>query len=691
MSASLAPTAVRQRTRPAVSAATDAIGAVRPAGDTTKIRGTNKFEAIDPEHVRVLKEYTATQQLVDPFRDDYGVYEGGGGANLSIVEPPYNFYSLLRLPFESSMLMQCIAAYVTNIDGHGYRLEYVGPKGGETSRDALSEKETLENLLDYPNDEYSMQILRDRYRFDQETFGNSYLEIGRDAQKRVTMFSHVPGHTVRVTRRDAELTPCKVMLPRDGKMEEVQTQKRFRRFVQRVGTSLVYFKEYGDPRIIDPKTGKENTALSFAESATELIQQTQYNPLGPYGLPRWLNQLPSVLGSRQAELTNLDFFKDNAIPAMALMVSGGMVTQSTLTDIEDMFYQARGRTAMHRLLVIEASGDDSQANSEGIIPVPKITLQPLQGDRQQDALFLKYDEACSDKVRSSFRLSKLFVGLTDNFNYATAKTAYEVTESQVFAPERNHFDDIVNKKIIGSYNPKYWAFRSNPPRLTDATEVLNALKAFEASGAITPNVAIGIANEMFDLEIAHIDEVWGDYPMAIISNAARSGVVGTVITSMAVPEGNAVPPEILVMESKNPAALQASGLDGGLLPVTQVTGVNPDGTPLDVGNINADDTAGGDVMSDDPATSASPATPKAKPQPKMKPPAAAPAPVASDSSQQGSGALSTTNGTAKPAAPKKKSEGDLITDLLEMRARIKEALPERPKTTPVRVRTRTRF
>lgn len=634
-----------------------------------------------------MKEYTASQQLADPFRDDYGVYEGGGGVNLSIIEPTYNFYSLLRLPYESNMLGQCIQAYITNIDGHGYRLEYIGPKGQETSREALAEKEVFENLMDYPNDECSLQQVRDRYRYDYETFGNAYLEVGRDTAGRVTMFSQVPGHTMRVTRRDTQWTDVTVAVPRDGKVEQVKTKKKFRRYVQRVGTTLVYFKEFGDPRTIDAKTGKEDPTIAFEDSATEIIHQAQYNPIAPYGLPRWLCQLPSVLGSRQAELTNLDFFKDNAIPAMALMVSGGMVTQSTLTDIEEMFYQARGRTSMHRLLVIEASGDDSQANSEGIIPVPKITLQPLQGDRQQDGLFLKYDESCADKVRSAFRLPKLFVGLTDSMNYATAKTAYEVTESQVFGPERNHFDDTINKKVLGSYNPKYWAFRSNPPRLTDSSEVLDAIKTFDAAGAITPNVAIGLANEMFDLDIAHVEEVWGDYPMTIISNAARSGVVGTVITSMSVPEGSAIPPEILIMESKNPAALQVTGLDGGLLPVTQVSGIDPYGNIIDPSNLGADDNGGGDVLNGSPSSGTQPKTPKAKPVasiPKQPAPtatgstgsAAAPSKPA-DSSQQGKGPLTT------------KKKADLMDMLLAMREEIKDTFPRR-ESPPVRIRTRTR-
>jgi PBSX family phage portal protein len=678
---------VRQRARPSITAATSDI-ATRPAGESST-RASQKFKSDEPIHVLAMKEYTQSQQLVDPFRDDYGVYEGGGGVDLSIIEPSYNFYSLLRLPYESNMLMQCIQAYVVNIDGHGYRLEYIGPKGKETSKEAESEKTVLENLLDFPNDDYSLQSLRDRVRFDYETFGNAYVEVGRDNKGRVTMFSHIPAHTMRVTRRDSRFTPCKTQLPRDGGMETVNTRKRFRRLVQRVGVRKVWFKEFGDPRTIDPNTGLENTALSLEEGATEVIHISQYNPIAPYGLPRWLNQLPSVLGSRQAELTNLDFFKDNAIPAMALMVSGGMVTQSTLQDIEDMFYQARGRSSMHRLLVIEAAGDDSMANEEGIVPVPKIDLKPLQGERQTDALFLHYDASCADKVRSSFRLPKLFVGLTDNFNYATAKTAYEVTESQVFAPERNEFDDLVNKKVLGGYNPKYWAFRSNPPRLTDSSEILNAIKTFDAAGAMTPNVTIGLANEMFDLDIPHVTEVWGDYPMQIIQNAARAGIVGTTITSMSVPEGQPIPEEILALESKNPQTLAASGLAPNVMPATVATNLlNP--PSIDPNNLAADDDEGGDLETQPPKASGDTGKPqKMKP---VKPAKAKPAAPAAAAPQGGKGNVSPKDKTQQGKGPlTTKQKSDIVDNLLAIRESLKAALPERDTPAPERrVRTETR-
>lgn len=480
--------------------------------------------------VLALREYISQQQLVDPFKDHYGET---GAEGFSLLEPAYSFYALMRLPDENSTLKQCIAAMVTNIDGHGSRLEYIGPEGEEESPASLAEKASFEELIGYPNDDYTLQTMRDRLRWDYETLGNAYLEIGRDAKGRITMLSHIPAHTVRVTNRDIESTEVDVALPRQGK-QTTRISKRFRRYVQLVGARRVYFKEFGDPRKIDPRTGLVAPRLRMNQSATEIYHFSQYNPGSPYGMPRWFNQLPAVMGSRQAELTNLDFFKENAIPAMMLLVSGGLLTSESLDAIENHFQQARGRVSMNRVAVIEVGGDPANAPDNGAMPVPKVELKPLQGERQSDALFQEYEKACSDKIRSSFRLPPLYVGLAQDLTYATAKTSFEVAESQIFTPERQKFDDFMNNRIFSTLQPKYWQFRSLPPRLASREDVINALGVFERIGALTPNVTIQLANEFFDLQIRPVNEKWGDYPFSLITTMVQTNqLTGSAFAGLA--------------------------------------------------------------------------------------------------------------------------------------------------------------
>ncbi len=484
-----------------------------------RARDTQKYET---EQIRELKAFQS-QQIVDPFSAFYEQIAVAG--EFQIVQPPVNPTMLLRMPRENNILGQCIEAMCTNVEGHGFRFEYVGPEGEEKSPAAKTERQLLTDVVETPNATGSLTDLRARWRKDLETFGYVFYEACRDRAGRATLINHVPAHTMRLTKHEKEATTVTVELPRPGTAKKQKINRRFRRYVQQVGTTLVYFKEFGDPRTIDPTTGLVNDELTFEQGATEIIFFRIYTPGTPYGLPRWAAQLPSIMGSRQAELTNLDFFKENAIPAMALLVSGGVIPQGTLDEIEDHFLSARGRESFNRLLLIESEGNEDAASRDGTVSAPSMDLKVMANERDKDGRFLEYDKFNIEKIRSSFRLPPVFVGLASDYTHATAKTSFEVAESQVFGPERRLSDEVWNDHILATYNPRFWKFRSNPPRIADPGDVGEALKTFDEIGAMTPNIAIGMINEAFDLDIKTVSDEWGNMPFALTKQIiARSSM-----------------------------------------------------------------------------------------------------------------------------------------------------------------------
>ncbi|QIG76079.1 capsid portal protein [Rhizobium phage RHph_I4] len=476
------------------------------------------------EALRVVKGELNSKQVEDPFKKFYT----DNMSDLAIAEPPFSFNALLRMTQENAMLRQCIEAVVTNVEGHGYRMAYIGPEkkgenGGEDSSAAKAELENLEAFFDAPNDGYSLVELRTRCRWDLESLGNAYVEVGRNAKGEVTSLWHIPAQLMRITNTDNDPVPVKAKLARKTGVVEQTVNKYFRRYVQIVGTKKVYFKEFGDPRKISPQNGQEDVSLMHEDTATEIIHLRLYNPASIYGLPRWINQMPSIRGSRQAELTNLEYFSDNAVPAMIIMVSGGRVDQASLDALEDHVQGVRGRKAQHRIVMIEARGDEHAAAENGTIAPPKLEIKSLQGDRQGDALFRDYEKDCHAKVRSAFRLPPIFVGQSEDYTYATAKTSFEVAESQVFGPERAIMDDVINRKILSTWDVKNWQFRSNPPRISDPEEVIKAIETFNMVGAMTPNTAVGLANELFDLDIPTIVEEWGNWPFDMVKSLGAAG------------------------------------------------------------------------------------------------------------------------------------------------------------------------
>jgi hypothetical protein len=111
--------------------------------------------------------------------------------------------------------------------------------------------------------------------------------------------------------------------------------------------------------------------------------------------------------------------------------------------------------------------------------------------------------------------------------YSVAEASLTVAENQVFGPERAQTDDMFNYNIL-TYNGepmRFWRFRSNPPRITSEDAVMDAIETFDSVGAMTPNVGIQIANEMLDMQIAVIEEEWGDIPFQwTLAQASQSEV-----------------------------------------------------------------------------------------------------------------------------------------------------------------------
>lgn len=485
---------------------------------------SRKREDVAGGNVDVLKaaDGYATAIISDPF--DYE--SATGDKALEVLMPPFNPASLAKLPPQNNILLQCLTALTTNIHLTGHTLIYTGPEGEEESEAAVKEKKRIESLLSCPDGKQTTKMIRRKLGMDHETVGYWFLEVGRNGKGEIAWFSPLPVTETRLCKLDPEVIEVTRFLARDGEYVPVKMDVNFRRAVQQKGSKKRYYREFGDPRLIDPKTGKVNPKLSPMEAATEYIYFGRYFPGHDYGLPRWINNIPAILGSREMEVVNLHFFYDNAIPALAVLVAGGSLTAESAASLEEMFTSVKGRDSMNRVLVLEALPSDDMGGTEDAPPVPKISLETLNKDRQHDAMFTTYDEANQTKIRSSCQLPPLFLGLAEDHSFAAAISAMQVAENQVFSPDRTDFDDIFNMTVLSSEGkpPLFWRMRSNMARMSDPTSVMTGLETLNNMGAATPNIGVQMANEMYGLTMPKIKEAWGDMPFSLILEMAKSGL-----------------------------------------------------------------------------------------------------------------------------------------------------------------------
>jgi PBSX family phage portal protein len=407
-------------------------------------------------------------------------------------------------------------------------LEYIGPEGQQDARAAQNEKSRIERLLSgLTNDDRPLNRHREDSRVDKELLGGRCFEIMRDAAGRVIGFDHVPTVSVRLTSMERDYTTYTYRDPLTG--AHVNMRRRFRRFVQILQDGKrVWFKEYGDPRPINPQNGEVDYSLTIEQEATEMYYDKLYFPGTPYGVPRWAGAIPSLLGGREAEMVNLNFFRDNAIPAMAVLVSGGALTEESFDKIDNYITGVRGAASMNRIVVMEAVSDASgnpAAMLDGSLPAPKIDIKPMLSERQHEGLFKDYIAEGERKTRSSFRLPPVYVGDAKEYNRASAFASMLVADMQIFVPERASWDAMFERVVLSTHGLKFWRVRSTGPGLQDPADVWRIINALGAEGALTPNIAIKIANRYLDADIQPVLDEWGDLPFTIITTYIEQGKV----------------------------------------------------------------------------------------------------------------------------------------------------------------------
>ena len=440
-----------------------------------------------------------------------------------IIEPPFDLDNLTRIPEESAIINQCIEVMQTNVDGFGWDLEYVGPKGSEEANDVRVEKERISDLLESINPRESFMSLRKKFRRDYESTGNGYFEVIRSLNDEIKWLEHLPASTVRLAPLDKD--PQKVtvrILSSSGKVIEKECFVQFRRYVQVVDRKKVWFKEFGDKRIVKASDGKNaDDGLPIEERANELIHYRQFSSRTPYGIPRYIGNLPSIRGGRMSEIIDVRYFERNAIPQMAVLVSGGGLSKESFEQLTKTFSQSGGLKNFWGVMVLEAVSSGAGAVDEkGAV---KIEMKSLQGDRLEDAQFLKYKETCLRNSRSAWRLPPLHCGLTEEYSYAVAQAARVTAEEQVFIPERRTFDEVINLQLFRDMGIKYWLFYSKGPSISDMRTYIQAIESFNTVGAMTPNIAITLASELLDIDMPRVEQPWADLPFGIVERLAEQG------------------------------------------------------------------------------------------------------------------------------------------------------------------------
>lgn len=455
-----------------------------------------------------------TSKAVDPFEQLAG----------QIVEPPIDLYYLSKIPTMNSELGPCIEAMEVNVHGFGYQLT---PRRDDNN-DGVSEEDAavvrkeerliktfLKNASRGLAQRISFTALLRRMRKDLETTGNAFWEVLRNGIGTIVGFRHIPAHQVRLLNVDSGLVSVQVpYVDEDDAGNPVlktrTEQVRSRRYAQGAISSgsggIAYFKQFGDARIMDSKTGKfidakemakfDNTGKPMPEErkANEMYHFALYAPWTPYGMPRWYGAMLAALGARSAEEVNWTTLRNNNVPSMVMCVSNGRLTDATSGRIKDFIEtHVKGKQNYSQILLVEGeSGIDGDEGNN-----VKIDIKPLVDVQHKDQLFGEYIKNNNDAVRRSFRFSGIFTGQTTDMNRSVSETARRLADEQVFGPEREEFDWAMTEVFFPHIGFVHHKFMSHTPNITDNTELIMLSATVERNGAMTPRRADAIVQDVF--------------------------------------------------------------------------------------------------------------------------------------------------------------------------------------------------
>ena len=295
--------------------------------------------------VRIIK---AQQSLVAKADTPVQVTEQKAYNAGDWITPRHDMRGLAKLVENSTILPQCIRAYKNNIAGFGIGVRYI--EDAEETPEMAAEFQRAEEIIELLNIEQDTKEVFEDLIEARETYGISYLEVIRNFAGEVVQIEFVK--ETESVWKSRPLEPY-ITTTYWHHGQEVERKKRYCKYKQEIGGKVVYFKEFGDPRVMDMRDGKYHKAeetLEMQFQANELMEFAIGTE--PYGTVRWIGQVLGVDGSRRAESLNNNSFTNGLQTPLMMMVKGGTLTGESFEKLQLYMNEIKGEAGQDASIVL---------------------------------------------------------------------------------------------------------------------------------------------------------------------------------------------------------------------------------------------------------------------------------------------------------------------------------------------------
>jgi capsid portal protein len=238
---------------------------------------------------------------------------------------------------------------------------------------------------------------------------------------------------------------------------------------------------------------------------------------------------------RSAEEINFSTFKNNNIPSLAVLVSGGTMTEGSVQRLSQFVESAiQGDDNYSKILILEAEGiEDDMGDMANV----RMQIQPLTSEQHTDALFTNYDQRSREKIRQSFRLPPIYVGRAEDYTRSTADVSRRIADEQIFNPERLEEDHFMNRFLLQEFDMVFHEFVTNTPNITNDEDIVRVMAGAEKTGGMTPRVAHAMLEDLMGRELAMPQGIELDVPFSLqmadaVKNEAQPNEVGQQVTAL---------------------------------------------------------------------------------------------------------------------------------------------------------------
>jgi hypothetical protein len=282
---------------------------------------------------------------------------------------------------------------------------------------------------DFRNDSPTFLELMYRVKYDEESCGLGAIEVSRNKiTGQISGLYHTPGKRVR-RRKDRKGW---MVLPTDqtGTLGEPVQFYNF-------GEKVVYQDGRPTNRLQPGGVRKwaQNELLVFRLYTDESRD---------YGLPRDAHMMPDYAAAHLAQVANVAFYRAGGTPPYVVFVAG----QETRNG-EGVTFKVPPDTPKRMAQTLEgAKGSSSRVAFIPLPPGTKVDHIELGKANERDPSNVKFREDVDLRAVSAFRISGIFVGMTNEGGRYDAEVERALSQEQTFGPEQDRYEDRLTNTLL---------------------------------------------------------------------------------------------------------------------------------------------------------------------------------------------------------------------------------------------------